>query len=136
MIQINKNPSKKELAWFGLLCLGFFGLVGLSVLHKTHSLHSAIVVWIAATVGVAIYFAAPPLRRPIYLGWMYAAYPIGWVMSYLLLAVVFFGVFTPVGLLMRAVSRDPLAKDFDRSASTYWTPHDPGTDPDRYFRQS
>jgi hypothetical protein len=136
MIQINKNPSKKELAWFGLLCLGFFGLVGLSVFHKTHALRPAVIVWVAATVGVAIYFALPPLRRPVYLAWMYAAYPIGWVMSYLLLAVVFFGVFTPVGLLMRLMSRDPLAREFDRSASTYWMPHDPGTDPDRYFRQS
>src|ERR1700689_1220488 len=106
MIQINKNPSAKELALFGLLCLAFFGLVGLSALHKTHSLHSAIVIWSAAAVGVAIYFAVPPLRRPIYLGWMYAAYPIGWVMSYVLLAIAFFGVFTPVGFLMRLMSRD------------------------------
>ncbi len=135
MIQINKNPSKKELAWFGLLCLGFFGLVGLSVLHKTHALHPALVVWSVAAAGVAIYYAMPPLRRPVYLGWMYAAYPIGWAVSNLLLTVVFFGVFTPIGLLMRLMLRDPLAQKFERSASTYWSPHDPGTDPDRYFRQ-
>jgi Saxitoxin biosynthesis operon protein SxtJ len=136
MIQINKNPSRKELALFGLLCLVFFGLVGLSALHKSHSLHSAAVIWIVAAIAIAIYFAIPPLQRPVYLGWMYAAYPIGWVISHLLLIVAFFGVFTPVGILMRLMSRDPLAKNFDRSASTYWLPHDPGTDPDRYFRQS
>jgi len=136
MIEINRNPSKRELAWFGLLCLGFFGLIGLSALHKTHSLHSAVVIWSVAAVGVAIYYAVPPLRRPIYLGWMYAAYPIGWVISHVLLAVAFFSVFAPIGILMRVISRDPLARKFDRSASTYWMPHDPGTDPDRYFRQS
>ncbi len=136
MIQINKNPSQKELAWFGLLCVAFFGLIGLSALHKTHSLYSAMIIWVAAAIGVAIFFAVPPLRKPVYLGWMYAAYPIGWVVSHLLLVIAFYGVFTPVGLLMRALSRDPLAKKFDRSASTYWMPHNPGTDPDRYFRQS
>jgi hypothetical protein len=136
MIQINRNPSKKELAWFGLLCLAFFGLVGLSVLHKSHSLHSAIAVWLAAAIGVAVYFAIPPIRRPVYLVWMYAAYPIGWLMSYILLGLVFFCVFTPVALLMRLMSRDPLMRRFDRSATTYWMPHDPGADPDRYFRQA
>jgi hypothetical protein len=135
MIEINKNPSKKELAWFGLLCLGFFGLIGLSVLHKTHSLRPAVVIWSAAAVGVAIYYAVPPLRKPIYLGWVYAVYPIGWVMSHVLLAVVFFGVFAPVGLLMRLISRASLGLKLDRSASTYWSAHDPGTDPDRYFQQ-
>jgi Saxitoxin biosynthesis operon protein SxtJ len=135
MIEINKNPSKKELAWFGLLCLGFFGLIGLSVLHKTHALRPAVVIWSAAAVGVALYYAMPPLRRPIYLGWVYAVYPIGWAMSHVLLAVVFFGVFAPVGLLMRLMSRDSLGIKLDRSASTYWSAHDPGTDPDRYFQQ-
>lgn len=135
MIQINKNPSKRELAWFGLLCLGFFGLVGLDVLHKTHSMRSAADVWWVAGVGVAIYYAVPPVRRPIYLGWMYAVYPIGWVVSHVLLAITFFGVIAPMGILMRLMGRDPLARSIDRSASSYWTAHDPGTDPNRYFRQ-
>jgi hypothetical protein len=136
MIQINKNPSQKELAWFGVLCVGFFALVGASVLHKTHHLHSAIMVWSLAAMGIFLYFAIPPLRRPIYLAWMYAAYPIGWAMSYVLLTAVFYCVFTPVGLLMRALGRDPLARTFNRSATTYWEPHDPGTSAERYFRQS
>jgi ABC-type uncharacterized transport system permease subunit len=136
MIEINKNPSKKELAWFGLLCLAFFGVIGLSVLHKAHAIRPAIIVWAIGAAGVALYYAIPPLRRPIYLGWMYAAYPIGWAVSHIVLAIAFFLVFTPVGLLMRLLGRDPLARQFDPSASTYWTAHDPGTHPDRYFRQS
>jgi Saxitoxin biosynthesis operon protein SxtJ len=135
MIEINKNPSRKELAWFGLLCLAFFGLIGLSALHKTHALHGAVVIWTVAAAFVAFYFAFPPFQRPIYLGWMYAAYPIGWAVSILLLTVAFFGVFAPIGFLMRAMSRDPLTRKFDRSAPTYWSPHEPGTDPERYFRQ-
>ena len=136
MIQINKNPSKTELFWFGMLCIGFFGLLGLSVMHKSHSMRGARDVWIAGAVLVVIYFAISPLRRPIYLGWMYAAFPLGWVVSHVLLTVAYFGVIVPVGLLMRLMAQDPLTRKFEPTAATYWTPHDPGTDPDRYFRQS
>jgi len=135
MIQINKNPSKKDLAWFGLLCLVFFGLIGLGTMRKSHALHPAITIWSLAAIGVAIYYAIPAIRKPVYLGWMYAAYPIGWVVSHVLLAITFFVVLAPIGVLMRLLSRDPLARAIDPSASTYWLPHDPGTDTDRYFRQ-
>jgi hypothetical protein len=135
MIEINKNPTKKELAWFGALALLFFGILGLSLLHKTHSLHLAMAIWCIAATMVVVYYAIPPLRKPVYVGWLYATYPIGWAISHILLAVAFFGVFSPVGLLMRLMGRDPLARQFDRSASSYWEPHDPGTDQDRYFRQ-
>jgi hypothetical protein len=135
MISINKNPSRKELCWFGLLGLGFFGLVGLSLLHKIHSIRTAEIVWLVGAVVFAAYYAVPSIRKPIYLGWMYAVYPIGWAVSHVLLALAFFGVIVPVGLVMRAVSRDPLARKFDPSATSYWTPHDPGADADRYFRQ-
>jgi TRAP-type C4-dicarboxylate transport system permease small subunit len=135
MIQINKSPSKKDLGWFGLLCLAFFGFIGLSLWHKSHSLHAATIVWAAAAIGVAIYYIIPALQRPIYLGWMYAAYPIGWVVSHVFLAIAFFGVIFPIAVVMRAMSRDALARSFDPAATSYWSPHDPGTDPDRYFRQ-
>jgi hypothetical protein len=135
MIEINKNPSQRELAWFGVLCMAFFGLVGLSVLRKTHELRDAGIVWGIAAVAVAVYFVAPPLRRPVYVGWMYAVYPLSWVISHALLAIIFFGVITPIGLVMRLVSRDSLGRALDRSAASYWTPHDPGSDVDRYFRQ-
>jgi len=135
MIEINRNPSKSELRWFGALGLLFFAMVGLAVWHKTHSLAAPRIIWGCALVAVAIYYAVPSLRRPAYLGWMYAAFPIGWVVSHLLMVVVFYGVLTPIGLLMRLFGRDPLNRTFDRSATSYWIEHDPGSDLDRYFQQ-
>jgi len=101
MIEINKNPSKKELAVFGLLCLLFFGIVGAIMWHKSHSPRAGIIVWCIATAFVAVYYAAPGVRKPIYLGWMYAAYPIGWTVSHLLMAIVFgvLGLLVAVPLL-------------------------------------
>jgi len=136
MIQINKNPSRKELAWFGLLALVFFGIVGGIVLRRTGSMKIAEMIWIIAAIAVAVYYAMPPLRRPVYVGAMMATYPIGWVMSHLLMAAVYYLVLTPIALIMRLVGHDSLSRNFDRQCSSYWIPHDPGVDSDRYFRQS
>src|SRR5271170_5764079 len=113
MIEINKNPSKKELAWFGLLALLFFGLVGAIAYHKTHSLSTACIIWGAALIGVAIYYVLPEIRRPVYVGWMIAVYPIGWTVSHVAMVVVFYGVLTPIGVIMRLCGRDPLDRAFD-----------------------
>jgi hypothetical protein len=51
------------------------------------------------------------------------------------MALVFYGLFTPMGLLFRLIGRDPLNRRFDPTAQTYWTPHQTVTDGRRYFRQ-
>ena len=44
----------------------------------------------------------------IYVGWMILAFPIGWTISQVILVVMFFGLFTPIGLIFRLLGRDPL----------------------------
>jgi hypothetical protein len=39
--------------------------------------------------------------------------------------VLFYGVFTPIGLLMRALGKDPLRLARDPAAATYWISRDP-----------
>ena len=135
LIELRTEASRKELAWFGLLLLGFLGLVGLVVWRATGTLTAPRYIW-AAGVGLAIlYYAVPPLRRPIFAGWMYAAYPIGWVISHVLLAIIYFGLLTPIGRLMAAFGYDPMARRFDRAAATYWVARERNPDVSRYFRQ-
>ena len=52
----------------------------------------------------------PRLLRPIYVAWMVLAFPIGWTISQLILAVMFYGLFTPIGLVFRLIGRDPLLR--------------------------
>ena len=77
----------------------------------------------------------PPLLRPVYQLWMLAVYPIGWTVSHIVMALLFYLVFTPVGLIMRACGRDPMQRKFDRQATTYWQRRPPEQDKRRYFRQ-
>ena len=136
ILEINKAPSKRELNWFGLIMLAVAGAVGAAILLKAGALTAASIVWALGALIVAVYYAVRPLRWPMYLGWMHLFFPIGWTVSHLVMAVVYYLVLTPIGLVMRLVGYDPMKRKFDRAAKTYWVEHNPGRDPSRYFRQS
>jgi hypothetical protein len=134
LIEINWNPGRRELKQFALLWIAFFGLIGAYCLWAKGSMPAATVSWIAAVAGVPGYFQ-PGLLRPVYVVWMALALPIGWVVSHLLLLVVYYLVVTPIGLLMRLFGYDPLQRRIDRTATSYWVAHEQAADPSRYFKQ-
>jgi hypothetical protein len=133
LLEINWNPSRRELKQFAGMWIGFFALVGLSCLLKKGPT-PAVLFWLVALAGM-LEFVLPGFLRPIYVLWMCLALPIGWTISHLLLLSVYYLVLTPIGLTMRLLQRDPLDRRIDRSAKSYWTPHDPGAGASRYFRQ-
>ena len=79
--------------------------------------------------------ATPRLIRPVYVGWMIAVSPLAAVVTFTLMALVYFGVLWPIAKITRAQDRDVLKLKFDLQASTYWEEKPPVTDPRRYFRQ-
>lgn len=136
VIEINKDPSQKELAWFGLMFLAFFGLIGGVVWWRFDAPNVAYILWGVAAVIVAAYYAVPALRKPIYLGWLYAAFPIGWVISHLVMGIIYYLVFTPIALVFKIIGRDALSRSIDKDAKSYWVEHRTGVgDPSRYFKQ-
>ena len=135
MLPINRNPDTRDLRSFGRLLVLFTGLVGGLILWRSGSMTPAGAVWIGGGVMALVYHLVPPLRRPIYVGWMYAAFPIGWTVSHVLMAIIYYGVITPIGIGLRALGHDPLARRVDRDARSYWTPHPPSGDVGRYFKQ-
>jgi hypothetical protein len=66
---------------------------------------------------------------------MAAVAPIGWLVSRVVLAIVYFLVITPIGLIRRLRGHDPLALRADPTASSYWVARQDRTDPASYFRQ-
>ena len=136
MIQLNTNPSRTELHWFGLLAAAVFTFVGVMVLRRTHSVRSAEIIWIAAALLVALYYLIPPLRRPMYVASMSLMYPFGWILSHVMVVVLFYLIITPLGLLMRLLGRDPMMRTFEPGRRSYWVERGPPDSTDRYFRQS
>jgi hypothetical protein len=130
-----RPPSRRDLIWFGLLLLIAFGVLGAVIFWKSGALGWATTTWVTGAAIVGFYYLAPSVQRPLYMTWMYAAYPVGWVVSHVVLAAIFFLVLTPIGWLVRRVSHDPLLRYFDPAATTYWVKRTAGEDTRQYFRQ-
>lgn len=69
---------------------------------------------------VTFAFLAPQLIKPIYLLWMSLAILLGWVMTRLILSLLFYLVLTPVGLLGRVVRKQFLNLTLDKNKNSYW----------------
>lgn len=135
LVQLNRNPSAAELRWFGLLFAAFFAVAGLLASRGGGPGPVAFTLWGVGAAVPALYYAVPPLRRPIYLAWIHLAYPVGLAVSYLALALIWGAVFTPTGFVLRLLGRDPLARRFEPDRPSYWIPHVTGADRTRYFDQ-
>ena len=105
---IQFDPPRTMLRQFAGLWLVFFGGMALwQVLGRGQIGLAAILAVLALTIG-PLGLARPEWVRLIYVGWMVLAFPIGWTVSQVMLAVMFFGLFTPIGLVFRLIGRDPL----------------------------
>ncbi len=135
-IDLNLNPGRTDLRVFGAAALVAFGtLAALTHWHWQGPEWLSVGLGALAVLSGLLALVAPAANRPLYVVLMIAVYPIGLVVSYIVLAVVFFGILTPVGLVFRLIRRDELRRRFDPDASTYWVDRPAVTDTQRYFRQ-
>jgi hypothetical protein len=130
------GPSERELRWFGVLVLAVFAAVGGVVLWRLESLRAAQALWGTGGAFALIYYAFRPLRRPLHASWMRLTSPLAWAVSHLVLAVIYYGIITPVAVVMRLFGRDKLERRFEPAVDSYWIARDPGEDTARYLRQS
>ena len=92
--------------------------------------------FIAAAAVLAIALARPAMLSPLNKLWTMLGLLLFRIVSPLALAVIFYGMITPMGLLMRLRNKDILRRRFDPGAPTYWIPRDPpGPAPDSMKNQ-
>jgi len=75
----------------------------------------------------------PMLLKQVYLGWMALAIGMGFVMTKVIMAILFFGVFTVGGLIGRLFSKDMLDQQYESHAQTYWKPHVKSSDAKKHL---
>jgi len=136
MISINWHPTNRELRQFaGIWFPAFWVIVGLLVAPRTGWWHIVLPVWVAVAALSIAGLIWPRLMRPIFVAWIVGAFPIGWTVSHLLLAAVYYLLITPLGLIMRLIGRDKLQMRLDKDAASYWIQRPPPPPVSRYFRQ-
>ena len=144
LMEINYRPDRRALRQFGFIALVAFGLLGALVFWRRAVAGIPLgeaapvvagVLWAIAGLSGLFSLAAPGLNRFLYVGLVTVTWPIGFVLSYLLMGIIFYLIITPVGLFFRLIGRDPLHRRFDRQTPTYWVEHREPEDVGRYFRQ-
>jgi hypothetical protein len=133
--EVVKRPPERMLRQFAGLWLVFFlGLAALRWFRGAPDQWAVGLAVLAVVVGGAG-LVAPALIRPIYTGWMIAAFPIGWTISRVILGTIFFGVITPIAAAFRLSGRDALRRRRHQRRS-YWLDKRQPTGSADYFRQS
>jgi hypothetical protein len=135
MIRIERNPNRRQLTVFGLLWLVFFGFLGGMSWWKNGVYMPAVAFWGIGVAVPAIGLVWPVVLRVVFVGMSFVTFPIGVGVSYCILALVYYVVLTPIGLIRRFTANDPMERRFDRGAKTYWTPRETERGTERYFKQ-
>ena len=102
-------------------------------------MHGALPRWWAG--GIAAAFAIIAMVRPSLLAgfnrlWLKLGILLGKVVSPIALGILFYGVLTPIGVIMRLAGKDPLRLKHDAAAASYWIQRKPpGPPPDSMTNQ-
>lgn len=108
---------------FGIVFAVVFALIGLFPLLFGRGVR----LWsLAVACGfLVVAFAVPSLLAPFNRLWLRFGLLLHKIVSPIALGIMFFGVITPIGVLMRALGKDPLRLKFERDASSYWIDRTP-----------
>jgi hypothetical protein len=135
LVAIDWNPSTRHLRQFALLGSVFFvALAGW--VCKQQGWNAYVWAFLVTSAGfLVVGLLLPECVRYLYLGLIAVTFPIGWVVSHLILGLIYYGLFTLVALIFRLIGRDALERRFAPAATTYWQPKRMPTDVRQYFHQ-
>jgi hypothetical protein len=89
---------------------------------------------VLATLMALVTLTRQAWLTPLNRAWMKLGELLSRVVSPVVLGAIFFGVFTPVGAVMRLCGRDAMCRRFDAGRRSYWVKRDPPGPPEGSFR--
>jgi hypothetical protein len=136
MIEIQWNPERKQLRQFaGIWFPAFCGLIGWMVGAKSGHWGAAQAGWVVGGLLSVAGIVCPPAIRPVFVALILLTYPIGWVVSHVLVGGIFYLLVTPIGLVLRITGHDPLQLK-PPTGNSLWKSPVGKTDSASYLRQS
>ena len=145
MIKLNLSPERRVLrqfAWFGIVGLPFLTAfvvktaTGLGWGDPLLWGHLAVLVVLGVAVVALVLFelGVDLLAHGLFAALSLVAIPIGFVLSHVLIALVYYLVLTPIALVFRLTGRDVIGKQLDPDAKTYWHERAGTRPPASYFK--
>ena len=135
MIQLDLHPDIRKLRQFGWVGLPGFAAFAAMSWFKFANPTAAMVFGVLALLVPLIGLVAPKFLRIPYVVLTVLAYPVGFVVSHLVLGLIFYGIFTPLGLWFRLLKRDPLKRSMTPDEESYWEERPPARPARDYYRQ-
>ena len=119
MIEEIKNipKSNKDIKSFGIT-IGIILLI-LSGLLMYYNYENYNFIAILASAFIVLGLLLPILLKPIYFVWMVFAAILGWIMTRVVLSLVFYLIISPIGLVTRIIGEDFLALK-KKNLDSYW----------------
>ena len=106
----------RRFAWmFAAMVVGLFGLI----LPWLLGLDWPSTPWIIAIVFVVWGLVAPNTLRPFYRLWMHFGFVMNFIMTRILLGIVFYVLLLPYGLVFRLCGKDSMHRNWDHELCSY-----------------
>ena len=120
MIEEIKNikSEKSDLRKFGIT-IGLFLMILAGFLFW-RGRESFEIFLISGLVLLVLGLTIPVVLKPIYWIWMVLAVILGWIMTRVILTLLFYMVLTPIGVFGRLSGSRFLDLNWDKSENTYW----------------
>jgi hypothetical protein len=126
----NIKSGKRELRQFGITLGTVLGLLGSVFFLRGREYYPYFLVLSFAFLFSGL--AAPGILKPAQKIWMALGVCIGWVMTRVILAVLFYLVITPIALIAGIFGKRFLDTAFDRTTDSYWI----AREPDKFDKKS
>jgi len=112
------KETKKELRKFGLTVGSVLAAIAILLLYfeKPSAIYFAVIGVLLILFGALF----PQLLKPLNRIWMGLAIILGFIMSRVILTVLFYLVLTPIAILAKIVDKKFMVLKYDKSAETYW----------------
>ncbi len=96
-------------------------LVG-SYLSYRHNIQILLITFNTVGLYSGLGLLFPNIVKPFHTGWMFLSLVLGWIISRVIVVIVFFLVVTPIGIIARVFGKQFIDAKFRSDQKSYWIP--------------
>ena len=119
------DQNRSEMRMFGLLLGAIFLALAGTIYFLGERNSGEIPLKLAVLTGLGLLsillaIAVPKALKPVNTVFLIVSMIIGWIMTRIVLITLFFGMFLPIGLILRIAGKDSLRLKLNRDIESYW----------------
>lgn len=112
------GTNKKDLKKFSITMFVALVIIGSILFLKNKNGY----IWCYLSGGIILSLGmlAAKLLKPVYVAWMRFAFVLSWINTRLILFIIFYFIFAPMGIVIRLFGVDLLDRKINKDSASYW----------------